>query len=425
MFDTSKLHELMAVSNADGEFALNARNWTGSIEFVVDEQSTTLELVDGNVVKVVAAASGEAGPGHIRLAGTEQMWNQLLAPIPRAPFTDPLGASYVGMTLEGGPWSATRHLAVRRLVELLRHLQNGTDHAPNPRRNVSRHGQFDAAVGRYVHLDLDGLDHRIYFEEAGSGVALLCQHTAGADARQWRHLLEDERVTRNFRVIAYDLPYHGRSIPPEGRSWWAEKYALTRDFAMSVPVALSSVLDLDRPVFIGSSVGGMLALDLARYHADEFRAVIACEAALKIGLDTDDARDEAGSVMDPAADPALYAALMMTWMGATAPETYRQETRLHYAQGAPGVFVGDLFYFSTDHDLRGEANLIDTSRCAVHMLTGEYDWITLGASAEAAAQIPGATYEVMNGLGHFPMSEDPDRFIDFVLPILDGIAATA
>ena len=59
------------------------------------------------------------------------------------------------------------------------------------------------------------------------------------------------------------------------------------------------------------------------------------------------------------------------------------------------------------------------------MLTGEYDWITLGASAEAAAQIPGATYEVMNGLGHFPMSEDPDRFIDFVLPILDGIAATA
>jgi pimeloyl-ACP methyl ester carboxylesterase len=36
--------------------------------------------------------------------------------------------------------------------------------------------------------------------------------------------------------------------------------------------------------------------------------------------------------------------------------------------------------------------------------------------------IPGATFEVMSGLGHFPMSEDPDRFVSYVEPILNKIA---
>ncbi len=41
--------------------------------------------------------------------------------------------------------------------------------------------RFDHAIGRYVHLDLDGVSHRVYFEESGSGIPLLLQHTAGAD----------------------------------------------------------------------------------------------------------------------------------------------------------------------------------------------------------------------------------------------------
>jgi pimeloyl-ACP methyl ester carboxylesterase len=118
----------------------------------------------------------------------------------------------------------------------------------------------------------------------------------------------------------------------------------------------------------------------------------------------------------------VHAASMMSWMGPPAPERYRQETRLHYAQGAPGVFPGDIYYFSTDHDLRGEAERIDTARCAVHLLTGEYDFVTMPASEEAHRQIAGSTFQAMPGMGHFPMSEDPERFAGYVLPILDAIA---
>ena len=75
-------------------------------------------------------------------------------------------------------------------------------------------------VGRYINIDIAGGRHRIFFEEAGTGIPLLCLHTAGADSRQYRHLMTDEAITTRFRVIAFDMPYHGRSNPPDG--WWLE-----------------------------------------------------------------------------------------------------------------------------------------------------------------------------------------------------------
>jgi pimeloyl-ACP methyl ester carboxylesterase len=68
--------------------------------------------------------------------------------------------------------------------------------------------QFEPITGRYMHLDLFGRKRRLYVEEAGEGIPLLCLHTAGADGRQYRALMNDARVTRRHRVIAFDMPWH-------------------------------------------------------------------------------------------------------------------------------------------------------------------------------------------------------------------------
>jgi hypothetical protein len=65
---------------------------------------------------------------------------------------------------------------------------------------------FEPIIGRYMHLDLFGRPHRIYVEQAGEGTPLLCLHTAGADGRQYRALMNDERITRRHRVIASTCP---------------------------------------------------------------------------------------------------------------------------------------------------------------------------------------------------------------------------
>jgi pimeloyl-ACP methyl ester carboxylesterase len=78
---------------------------------------------------------------------------------------------------------------------------------------MSRSPHFEPIVGRYLNLDLLGRPHRLYVEEAGQGIPLLCLHTAGSDARQYRGVLNDARVTANYRVIAFDMPWHGKSSP--------------------------------------------------------------------------------------------------------------------------------------------------------------------------------------------------------------------
>ncbi|MDE0192262.1 MAG: alpha/beta hydrolase [Gammaproteobacteria bacterium] len=277
--------------------------------------------------------------------------------------------------------------------------------------------RFDDAIGRYVYLTLDGVEHRVYFEESGTGdVGLLLQHTAGADGRQWRHLLEDAGLQEHFRMVAYDLPYHGKSVPPLGRSWWTEEYRLTRDFLMAVPVALAQALGLERPVYMGSSIGGHLAIDLALRHPREFRAVVGLEASAYTP----------GGFVDEFNHPRIgndfKAHLMYGMMAPTSPEAMRRETAWVYSQGAPAVFKGDLYYYSVDHDVRNTAATIDTDVCSVDILNGEYDWSgTPEAGEELAAMIPGARYKTMKGLGHFPMSEDPKRFLAEIRPVLERI----
>src|SRR5436309_4424240 len=111
------------------------------------------------------------------------------------------------------------------------------DHAPPA---------FEPIVGRYLTVTDAGTSCRIFVEEAGAGIPLLCLHTAGADSRQFRHLLNDPKVTGRFRVIAFDMPYHGRSDPPDG--WWLKKYRLTTKAYLGLIRTVWKALDLERPV---------------------------------------------------------------------------------------------------------------------------------------------------------------------------------
>ena len=276
--------------------------------------------------------------------------------------------------------------------------------------------QFEPIVGRYMHLDLFGRKHRIYVEEAGQGTPLLCLHTAGADGRQYRALMNDERVTRRHRVIAFDMPWHGKSSPPSG--WHNEEYQLTSAHYTTMILDIMTALELDRPILIGCSIGGRIALHLALEHPQAFRAII--------GL-------QAGAHVDPYYDlnflhrPDVHggevsAAIVSGLVGPDAPDAERWETLWHYMQGGPGVFKGDLYFYKLDGDIRDRVAQIDTRRCPLFLLSGEYDYsCTPEETLGVAKSIPGSEVTIMKGLGHFPMSENPQEFLKHLLPVLEKI----
>jgi len=278
--------------------------------------------------------------------------------------------------------------------------------------------RFSAARGRYVHLTIDDAEYRVYFEEAGSGIPIVMQHTAGSDGRQWRHLLDDPEITKHFRLIAHDLPYHGKSLPPTGIEWWKQKYGLTKAFFMKFMVTLAHELELDRPVYMGCSMGGHLAADLALHHPEDFRAVIGIEASMSSkGTDT-----LLPWFHHPRLSNESKPSLMHTLMAPQSPEPCKQETVWMYSQGAPPVFKGDLDYYSLEHDLTETAHLIDTKKLGVYFLGGEYDWSAAPADVKALAdRVEGSSFAEMKEVGHFPMSENPIAFRRYLLPILEDI----
>src|SRR6202043_3862296 len=93
-------------------------------------------------------------------------------------------------------------------------------------------------------------------------------------------------------------------------------------------------------------------------------------------------------------------------------------------QGGPGVFKGDLYFYKLDGDIRGRVAGIGTSRCPLFLLSGEYDYSCTPEETLAVAEsVPGSEVTIMKGLGHFPMSENPEAFIGHLLPVLDKIRA--
>ena len=68
------------------------------------------------------------------------------------------------------------------------------------------------------------------------------------------------------------------------------------------------------------------------------------------------------------------AAIVSGLVGPDAPDDARWETLWHYMQGGPGVFKGDLYFYKLDGDIRGRVAQIDTRRCPLFLLSGEYDY---------------------------------------------------
>jgi pimeloyl-ACP methyl ester carboxylesterase len=279
--------------------------------------------------------------------------------------------------------------------------------------------QIEPITGRYMRLDIHGRPHRLYWEEAGEGIPLLCLHTAGADGRQYRALMNDPDITDRFRVIAFDMPWHGKSSPPAG--FQDEEYKLTTDSYVELVMTISKALALDGPVVMGCSIGGRVVLELARRHADHFRAIIGLQSSAFVQRYFDISWLHRPNIHGG----EMAAAYCYGLVGPEAPLEHRWETLWHYMQGGPGIFKGDLYFYSIDGDVSESLAEIDTAKCPVYMLTGEYDYsCTPEVSRDTAAKIAGAKLEIMTGLGHFPMSEDPERFKGYLMPVLaqiDGV----
>jgi pimeloyl-ACP methyl ester carboxylesterase len=404
----------------DGNPALQRRAALASLSLSVlsDGRATTVKIGSR-----IAVAPGAAPDAAFSLATTAAHWAEFARPVPAVGFQSLVGMQRMGHLKVSGDMVAYG----RNLIFLEQLFAALRPDAPIERHEPVGEPVIEPAVGRYLRLDLNGLPHRIYFEEAGpekgGGIPLVCLHTAGADGRQYRALLNDEEITKRFRVVVFDLPWHGKSSPPPG--FEREAYKLTTDLYVDTVMVVCRALKLERPVVMGCSIGGRAVLHLALRHGNYFRAAIGLQSATHAEPGADTRLRDLGVLFRPDVHGQEAAAGSVACLiSPTSPKAEKWETLWHYMQGGPAVFMGDLHYYFAEGDLRnGLLDGLDTRKCPLHLLTGEYDLsATPELTAELARLVNATSFQVMEGLGHFPMSENPKQFRRYLLPVLDRIA---
>ncbi|KUL51428.1 alpha/beta hydrolase [Streptomyces sp. NRRL F-4489] len=240
---------------------------------------------------------------------------------------------------------------------------------------------------------LDVNETTLYYEDEGTGPALLFLHGWGTSGRVWGAQLPE--FTRDHRVVTVDWRGCGRSARPVRGNTLA---GVVNDL-----VALIGALGLDRPVVVGSSVGGAFGTELAVRRPELVAGVVPVgapgywptaegQAELVARL----RRDRAGTVADwvpgwyaPGTSPAL-----IDW-------TVRQILD-------SGVHIDDHQITAAGYDPRPA---LPALRVPIHYIHGELDAaIPVAVARECAALTPGGRLTVVPGAGHMPHQERPEAF---------------
>ncbi len=265
------------------------------------------------------------------------------------------------------------------------------------------------------YLTVDGA--LAFVEQAGTGPAVLCVHSAGQSGVQWRRTLT-ALAARGYRVVVPDLPGHGRSEPAPGGpvtdlgvyAGWLE--------------SLLDALGLDRPFVVGCSIGGKITLELAARRGDRLAGVVSMAATAgpgRIGLSG--LRRELEDVAAPSRTDRTYLGTLAVVGSAVPPERAELIAQMHRRED-PAVSTSDLLGWGT-HDVRDR--LADAT-CPALVVVGEDDlWVDPEAVRATAAAMPRAEYLLLEGIGHYPMEEleDPAAWFDARLTELAGLTVAA
>lgn len=364
-------------------------------------------------------SGGRPEAADLRFSAGPEVWAEYAKALPRRGYTTVAGLHRCGaLTVDGDlVLFYSRQLLIEEVFRQLHRIEQ-TDPPADPANEIG----FEPISGRYVRMTIRGQMHRIYVEEAGAGIPMLCLHTAGSDSRQYRGLLNDPEITSHFRVIAFDLPWHGKSSPPAGFQKTA--YSLNADNYTVTILALCDALQLDRPVVMGCSIGGRMVLELGLRCPQRFRAGIGLQSAPSAVKGEADSYRTLNVARRPDVNgPETAAARVRPVMSPSDPISETWETLWHYMQSGPGVFEGDTdYYFESGTLSDDDIGRLAAAKYPTFLLTGDYDMgVPPEATHDLAKRINARYCATMNGLGHFPMSENYTLFRRYLIPVLDQI----
>ena len=272
-------------------------------------------------------------------------------------------------------------------------------------------------AGEY-DVTLNGV--QIHYTVRGKGPVLIAHSGGpGADARDWDDFAKiDAFVT----IVAIHPRGSGLSGPAAGDAY------LLPDYASDVE-ALRNHLRLEKPMLIGWSHGGMVALEYATNHPDSLSKLILFDTSAYFGEFLNDVEASVQAFKDEPWFEDSLDALKKEWAGEYQTDEdmgrlWQREKKFYfkkfdaraqaYAERTKDslIKVAPLRVFNEKEapafDLRPQLKKI---KVPTLVIVGRHDFITnVDMAKEMLAQIPNAKMEIFEESGHYGFVEEPEKF---------------
>jgi pimeloyl-ACP methyl ester carboxylesterase len=280
-------------------------------------------------------------------------------------------------------------------------------------------------LGRFI--DVDG--GRIHYLEQGSGPTLVLIHGLGGQMRHFTHSLS-ERLKNDYRLIIIDRPSNGysTSAPQASAAISAQARTIAR---------FMDALGLERPVVVGHSLGGAIALSLALDHPEKVSGLALLAPATHpqpqvpaafVGLAINSAllrKLTAWTLAIPISIKYGATVLGMVFSPQPAPADFATKGGGLLAMRPRSFIAASRDLMAAAEDLEKMPARYGSLKVPVGILFGTHDRIlNIVTHGEAAAtKIAGADFEPIEGEGHMLPITSADRVAKFIARMAQRVAA--
>ncbi|MDE9449666.1 3-oxoadipate enol-lactonase [Aliiroseovarius sp. Z3] len=257
--------------------------------------------------------------------------------------------------------------------------------------------------------DGDGLNLHVVESGTRDGPAVVFAHALGSDLTMWDAAVA--RLPQSLRLIRMDMRGHGKSPCPDGPYPMGD---LVRDAARCL-----DRLGVKDCVFVGLSIGGIIAQGLAAERLDLVRGLAMSNTATKIGTPAIWA-DRIKAVRENGIDSVVDVTLKRWFSRATQRDRPQivDAARARLRATPLAGYLGCMEAIADTDLYESTARL----RLPTLVIAGSEDGSTpADLVRETAGLIPGARFELIRGTGHMPPVEKPDEFANVLGDFLTTI----
>jgi len=256
--------------------------------------------------------------------------------------------------------------------------------------------------------DLDVAGRRVHVWKGGNGPGLLLLHAAWGDAEMsWSRVWD--QLSRTFTVIAPDLPGFGRSA------------GLPRPSLPAMATTLKGLLDIlhrDRVLVAGNSFGAGVAIQFANEHVKSVAQVVLVNGGYMPVIP--------GAMKKLLSLPVLNAAFRSLIRKLTFSPAVLNRSFVNPSQLPAGFFenvqLNAPAYSRISFDaIMNMTEPLATPVVPVLLLWGAQDGLaTLKQAHAIQKRMPAAKLVAIEGAGHMPQVERPEKFVAAMKKVLEG-----